>query len=44
MELDINALDLLPAQKESQLRDCRVSCDVSGVDPELTTSICGQTW
>ncbi|WP_202610647.1 ALQxL family class IV lanthipeptide [Herbidospora solisilvae] len=36
MELDVNALDLLPAQRESGLMKCTMSCDVSAVetDPE----------
>ncbi|MGW2194437.1 ALQxL family class IV lanthipeptide [Streptosporangium sp. NPDC001682] len=29
MELDINALDLLPAQTESQLAKCEITCLVT---------------
>ncbi|MER6175407.1 ALQxL family class IV lanthipeptide [Streptosporangium sp. NPDC001681] len=30
MELDINALDLLPAQTESQLAKCEITCPPKG--------------
>ncbi|WP_196443410.1 ALQxL family class IV lanthipeptide [Planomonospora sp. ID67723] len=29
MELDINALEMLPATEETQLRDCNSTCEVN---------------
>ncbi|WP_344982443.1 ALQxL family class IV lanthipeptide [Streptosporangium fragile] len=43
MELDITALDMLPAAEESKLKDCNVTCGLhTGTCSGQT--MCHQTW